>query len=91
MKEAGRYQIQFMKTRSSSGVGSKVDLKFDIRSLRIMDLSEEEQDATMATATNILASLQKKNIVTEKDPLPSTGGTKQKAMALRDLVKKSNI
>jgi replicative DNA helicase len=91
MKEAGRYQIQFMKTRSSAGVGSKVDLKFDIRSLRIMDLSEEEQDATMATATNILASLQKKNIVTEKDPLPSTGGTKQKAMALRDLVKKSNI
>ena len=91
MKEAGRYQIQFMKTRSSAGVGSKVDLKFDIRSLRIMDLSDEEQDATMATATNILASLQKKNIVTEKDPLPNSGGTKQKAMALRDLVKKSNI
>ena len=26
MRERGRYQVQFMKTRSSSGVGSKVDL-----------------------------------------------------------------
>ena len=42
MKERGRYQIQFMKTRSSSGVGQKVDLEFDVDSLRIRDLAEEE-------------------------------------------------
>jgi archaellum biogenesis ATPase FlaH len=41
MKERGRYQLQLMKTRSSSGVGQKVELEFDIDSLRIRDLGEE--------------------------------------------------
>ena len=41
MRERGRYQIQFMKTRSSSGVGQKVDLEFNIDSLRITDCDEE--------------------------------------------------
>jgi replicative DNA helicase len=42
MREHGRYQIQCMKTRSSSGVGQKVDLEFDIDSLRIRDCDENE-------------------------------------------------
>jgi hypothetical protein len=37
MRERGKYQIQLMKTRSSSGVGMKIDLDFDIDSLRITD------------------------------------------------------
>ena len=44
MREHGRYQIQLMKTRSSSGVGMKIDLAFDIDTLRITDLDETEQD-----------------------------------------------
>jgi KaiC/GvpD/RAD55 family RecA-like ATPase len=44
MKERGRYQIQFMKTRSSSGVGQKVDLEFNVETLRITDLGEDEQE-----------------------------------------------
>jgi KaiC/GvpD/RAD55 family RecA-like ATPase len=45
MRERGRYQLQLMKTRSSSGVGQKVELEFDIESLRIRDLAEDgEQD-----------------------------------------------
>ena len=43
MKERGRYQIQLMKTRSSSGVGTKVDLEFNIESLRITDPGEDAQ------------------------------------------------
>jgi archaellum biogenesis ATPase FlaH len=42
MRERGRYQIQLMKTRSSSGVGSKIDLEFDVDSLRIRDLGEDD-------------------------------------------------
>ena len=42
MRERGRYQIQLMKTRSSSGVGQKIDLEFDVDSLRIRDLGEDE-------------------------------------------------
>ena len=43
MRERGRVQIQFMKTRSSSGVGSKLDLGYDMNTLRITDLDEDEQ------------------------------------------------
>jgi len=42
MRERGRYQIQLMKTRSSSGVGAKIDLEFDVDSLRIRDLADDD-------------------------------------------------
>ncbi|NBR62115.1 MAG: hypothetical protein EBT86_10875 [Actinobacteria bacterium] len=41
MRERGKYQIQAMKTRSSSGVGQKVELEFDIETLRIRDLADD--------------------------------------------------
>ena len=44
MRERGRYQIQLMKTRSSSGVGQKIDLEFDVDSLRIRNLDEDDDD-----------------------------------------------
>lgn len=47
MKERGRYQIQLMKTRSSSGVGQKIDLEFNIDTLKITDLPEDEQESSM--------------------------------------------
>ena len=50
MRERGRVQIQFMKTRSSSGVGSKLDLAFNMDSLKIEDLDESEQDDTSTTS-----------------------------------------
>lgn len=49
MKERGRVQIQFMKTRSSTGLGQKVELSFNVNSMRITDLSED--DAAGATTT----------------------------------------
>ena len=42
MRERGRYQIQFMKTRSSSGVGQKVDLEFNVDTLRIIDSLDQD-------------------------------------------------
>ena len=52
MRERGRYQIQLMKTRSSSGVGSKVDLEFNIESLRIADLPPELQNQRAPVMTD---------------------------------------
>jgi len=48
MRERGRYQIQLMKTRSSSGVNSKIDLGFAVDTLRIFDLGEDAEDAPTA-------------------------------------------
>jgi archaellum biogenesis ATPase FlaH len=68
MRENGRYQIQFMKTRSSSGVGSKVDLAFDIDTLRISDLEEDEDSATVHTSTSLIDQLKRSNTIKAEEP-----------------------
>jgi hypothetical protein len=78
MKERGRYQIQFMKTRSSSGVGQKVDLEFNVDTLKINDLGEEEDNRSFSqgggnnqssNTSNIYAGLKRTSTVsTTTDP-----------------------
>ena len=41
MREKGQYQLQLMKTRSSSGVGTNIELAFDLNTLRITDPDPE--------------------------------------------------
>lgn len=68
MRERGRYQIQLMKTRSSSGVGQKVDLEFDLESLRIRDLGEDQQSSTgYVKPSNILDSIKTSSRVVNRD------------------------
>jgi KaiC/GvpD/RAD55 family RecA-like ATPase len=74
MKEGGRYQIQFMKTRSSSGVGSKVDLAFNNKSLKISDLEDDADSAITASSKNIYEQLKKNSVVRSGEKLdPKTG------------------
>ena len=54
MRERGRYQLQLMKTRSSSGVGQKVELEFDIDCLRIRDLGEQAATAGTGRPSDIM-------------------------------------
>jgi len=54
MRERGRYQIQLMKTRSSSGVGQKVDLDFDMECLRISDIGEEQASTSQPSILDSL-------------------------------------
>jgi archaellum biogenesis ATPase FlaH len=65
MRERGRYQIQLMKTRSSSGVGQKIDLGFDVDTLRIFDLGEDEDQPATAmsggSASSIANALKRTN------------------------------
>jgi len=63
MKEGGRYQIQFMKTRSSSGVGSKVDLAFNTKSLRIYDLEEGDDTAITSASKGIYEQLKRNSVI----------------------------
>jgi replicative DNA helicase len=91
MRERGRYQIQFMKTRSSSGVGSKVDLKFNPETLRIEDLDDDDEAYdTMQTAT-LVADLQRSSAIRTEENDNTTSSvdeTKLQGLALRDLLKK---
>jgi hypothetical protein len=85
MRERGRYQIQLMKTRSSSGVGQKIDLGFDVDTLRIVDLGEDE-DAGYASAgssnsSSIVNAIKRTNTqdTTREDPSDGAGVGKIRA------------
>jgi KaiC/GvpD/RAD55 family RecA-like ATPase len=41
MRERGKYQIQCMKSRSSTGVGMKIDLDYNVETMRITDPGED--------------------------------------------------
>ena len=72
MRERGRYQLQLMKTRSSSGVGQKIDLEFNLDSLKISDLPEDEQDTQNNAgrgSTSIIEQIKRKTDLQRTDPL----------------------
>jgi len=91
MRERGRYQIQLMKTRSSSGVGSKIDLEFDIDSLRIRDLAEDDDDNyASAPSGGIMSSLKRTTTTEEAEPTqidPEQGAPVRKVRADTDSTK----
>ena len=71
MRERGKYQIQLMKTRSSSGVGQKIDLDFDVDTLRITNSEEQSEDGDSPQQTrssNIMNSIKRTSTVD-----PATG------------------
>ena len=69
MRERGRYQLQLMKTRSSSGVGQKVELEFDIESLRIRDLATDEgYQEFKKRAPSIYESIKSKSTLSDDEP-----------------------
>ena len=69
MRERGRYQIQLMKTRSSSGVGMKIDLEFNIDSLRISDLAEEDSygHGQASAGSTLLNSIKQRQTIQATD------------------------
>ena len=91
MRERGRYQIQLMKTRSSSGVGQKIDLEFDVDSLRIRDLADEEEfkefDKRKSTIYDQIKRGGTEAIESNDDADPSQGDTVGKIRAETDSTK----
>jgi replicative DNA helicase len=54
MRERGKYQLQLLKTRNSNGVGQKIDLDFDVDTLRVTDSGEQSDSTVSDSARNIL-------------------------------------
>jgi len=65
MRERGQYQLQLMKTRSSSGVGQKIELDFNIETLRITDSNEEVKQYSQPSPTEILNKIRPNNTVND--------------------------
>jgi KaiC/GvpD/RAD55 family RecA-like ATPase len=61
MKERGRYQIQCMKSRSSTGVGQKIDLEYNIETMRITDPGEAADSNGFVKKSSIYDSIKAKS------------------------------
>ena len=74
MKERGRYQIQCMKSRSSTGVGMKIDLDYNIDTMRITDSGGEDESSNRPPSSSILSSIKTKpSILPSTDAAPESG------------------
>jgi len=71
MKERGRYQIQCMKSRSSTGVGQKIDLEYNIETMRITDpgLDSNEAGGPPRVVHSIMSQIKNKTVAEEADKL----------------------
>ena len=86
MKESGKYQLQLMKTRSSSGVGQKIELAFDVETLRITDPNEDSDNSTVpqSTPNEILGNIKTTSIITKNNEVSPV--TSQFSGARKDIL-----
>jgi hypothetical protein len=61
MKERGKYQIQCMKSRSSTGVGQKIDLEYNIETMRITDEGGDEGTGYNRPQSSLMDSIKAKS------------------------------
>ena len=89
MRERGKYQLQLMKTRSSAGVGQKIDLDFDVDTLRIVDTGQPGQGHAHSPA-NILGNIKAKSTITPGNPTNEDGkvGADVQSAKLKGLLNK---
>ena len=75
MKERGKYQIQCMKSRSSTGVGQNIDLEYNIETMRITDEGGDEGTGYNKPQSSIMDTIKARSQITTVDT-ESTKSTK---------------
>jgi replicative DNA helicase len=79
MRERGRYQIQCMKSRSSTGVGMKIDLDYNIETMRITDPGEDAGPGTLKPQVgSIMSQIKAKTNVETRDSASTESDTSSK-------------
>jgi len=68
MRERGKYQIQCMKSRSSTGVGQKIDLDYNIETMRITDPGEDAGPVNSFKKPDILSSIRTQSRISAEAP-----------------------
>jgi archaellum biogenesis ATPase FlaH len=74
MRERGKYQIQCMKSRSSTGVGQKIDLEYNIETMRITD--EGGDSASDRPTSSIMDAIKTRSQAQAADKLESSDTVK---------------
>jgi KaiC/GvpD/RAD55 family RecA-like ATPase len=74
MRERGKYQIQCMKSRSSTGVGQKIDLEYNIDTMRITDPGVDGEDTyrpnnPQPSPNNIMSNIKPQSTLVATHPI----------------------
>ena len=85
MRERGKYQIQCMKSRSSTGVGQKIDLDYNIETMRITDPGEEAGPVNTFARGNLLDSIKAKSTMINTTELPDPAGQEDSVKITADI------
>jgi hypothetical protein len=85
MRERGRYQIQCMKSRSSTGVGMKVDLDYNIETMRITDSGADESSDHGRSPSAIMDQIKSSSRVVPPSVNPETGEVEEVAPIRADV------
>lgn len=88
MKENGKYQIQLLKTRSSSGTGAKIHLKYNMKTMRISDLEESEAESESAMAADMVEQLKQKSVLRSPKERPDDKQVIQEGAKLREYLRR---
>jgi len=78
MKERGKYQIQCMKSRSSTGVGQKIDLEYNIETMRITDEGGDEGTGYNKPQSSLMDSIKARSQIKAADTESTFGTTSTK-------------
>ncbi len=71
MRERGKYQIQCMKSRSSTGVGQKIDLDYNMETMRITDPGIDTEQSNRPTLSTTMERIKTNAVVKDADPAPN--------------------
>jgi len=74
MRERGKYQIQCMKSRSSTGVGMKIDLDYNIETMRITDPDEDAGPVNSFAKGNLLDAIKAKSTMINRESVDNDTG-----------------
>jgi hypothetical protein len=75
MKERGKYQIQCMKSRSSTGVGQKIDLEYNMETMRITDAGGDEEGFSKKPTSSFMDQIKAKSNLKSDGAEKLPGGT----------------
>jgi replicative DNA helicase len=88
MRERGKYQIQCMKSRSSTGVGMKIDLDYNVETMRIVDpgITDSGESQYKSTAASTLERIKTGSTVRETQESAPVKGTSVDTNRLKQML-----
>jgi len=86
MRERGKYQIQCMKSRSSTGVGQKIDLDYNMETMRITDPGIDTEQSNRPTLSTTMERIKTNTVVKDAESPNTAKNTTVESSKLKEML-----